>query len=232
MRTPRLKKLNRKLAISGGGRIEKDKHMQDYELKISQFIDNELPVDEQKELFLHLADNEEARESLSDYMQMKVEAKQHYESIRVALNEPKILATNVAHATEQNRRYMYMFYFSAAASVVFAFLWLYTYFLPNPLLPEYYKLQSDYISLQEEHSGALSEKIELVNINSYLYDENEKLRSRQISLIKEVKKQLVEKVVSTNEIRERPPRKNNYLASIPSVKITEDDFLGPKIIGN
>jgi hypothetical protein len=206
--------------------------MKDLEFKISQFIDNELPADEQKELFLYLAEDADARETLSDYMQMKSEARQHYESINVTLDEPKVLSTGIAHAVEEKRRYMYMFYFSAAASIIFALLVLYNYLQPNPLLPDYYNLQKDYIQLQEEYSRALSDKIELVNMNSQLFDENEKLRSKQILSSDHEKEQFSENNVRRNEAVTTPLRKTNYLASIPSVQITENDFLGPKIIGN
>jgi len=55
--------------------------MKEIELQISQFIDNELNDAEQKKLFAVLAEDQNARQTLSDFMQLKKDTSEHYNNI-------------------------------------------------------------------------------------------------------------------------------------------------------
>jgi len=65
--------------------------MENYEIKISQFIDNELPVNEQQELFRFLAESEKARKVFADYMKMKNETKAFYTEMDIESDGSKII---------------------------------------------------------------------------------------------------------------------------------------------
>ncbi len=143
--------------------------MQDYELKLSQFIDNELPIDEQQEFFYFLSQNEEARNTLAEYIEMKKEAKSLYTSLEVQLNDPNFTNLYAGKPEKNNKKYKFMFYFSAAASIIFAFLFLFNEFSPNPILKKYQNLQSEMIELKENYNAELNKQTELTKINiSYM----------------------------------------------------------------
>lgn len=208
--------------------------MKNYELKISQFIDNELSAKEQQELFSFLSGNEEARQTLSDYMEMKKETKSFYAGMNPELDDPKIIAAGVYAQKREEKKYKMMFYFSAAASIILFFLLLFQQFRPDPMFTKYQNLQAEMIKLQEDFSEALSKQIELVKQNNQLYEEAEKLKTVQVTINQPVQKKPVAGVKKKNIPPPRPivRKQNNYLASIPVIKITKDDFIGQQIIGN
>ena len=150
--------------------------MKDYEFKISQFIDNELSVNEQQELFRFLSESQEGRQTLTEFMEVKKEMKSFYAGMNVELNDSEIVAASVSAQNEKEKKYRMMFYFSAAAAIFFAFMLLVNQFKENPILTKYQNLQTEMIKLQENHSDVLSKQIELVRMNTQLYEETEKLR--------------------------------------------------------
>jgi len=209
--------------------------MKNYELKISQFIDNELSVDEQQELFRFLSESHEAQQTLADYMEMKNEAKTFYAGMNAEMDNSKIVAARVFAQQKKEKKYRTMFYFSSAAAVLLAFLLLFNQSKHDPILTKYQKLQSEMIKLQEDYTVVLSKQIELVKLNNQLYSETEELKTTQLAIkTKPVKKVSKVQPPKINKQRKKPNYKNrnNYMASIPTFTITKDDFLGQQIIGN
>ncbi len=209
--------------------------MKNYELKISQFVDNELSANEQQELFRFLSESEEARQTLIDFMEMKKETKSFYAGMNLELNDSKIVTAGVSAQNERGKKYKSMFYFSAAASIIFAFLFLANQFKENPILAKYQNLQTEMVTLQENYSDILSKQIELVRVNDQLYEETEKLKTAQVVINNKSDKKTPSVEQPKVEKQQKKPNyknRNNYLASIPTYTITKDDFLGQQIIGN
>jgi len=216
--------------------------MKDYEFKISQFVDNELPANEQRELFLFLSENEDGRKMLSDYMEMKKESKSFYTGMNTELDGTKVISAGIFAQKEKEKKYKSMSYFSAAAAILFAFLLLFNQFKPNALLTKYQNLQTEMIKLQENYSTVLNKQIELVELNTQLYEETEKLKIAQMEINKQDKKV---SSVQTPEInkQQKYKRGSSYtvgnlgsklasLKNVQRIEITKNDFLGGQIIGN
>lgn len=81
--------------------------MEDFGLKISQFIDGELNVEEQKELFTKLSTDDELRDLFNDQIQLRNKMKEYYSQIEY---------DDSIYQIKQNR-FKTAFYISAAASV-------------------------------------------------------------------------------------------------------------------
>jgi hypothetical protein len=208
--------------------------MKNYELKISQLIDNELSTEEGKELFFSLSENEEGRRIFADFIDMKKEAKSYYTGMITELNEPKIVITNVSPKDKKEKKYKMGFYFSAAASILFAFFLLSNLLKENAFATKYENLQAEFVTLEEEYSNLLSEQIKLVQLNNKLFAEKGKPKAGKVKINEPVKKAPNMQKTKMNKQQKRPnyQNRNDYLASIPNYAITKDDFLGQQVIGN
>lgn len=217
--------------------------MKDYKLKISQFIDNELSVDEQQELFRFLAENQEARETLADYMEMKSEAKSYYAGMNVEMDNSKVLAAGVFTPQKNMKKYRTMFYFSAAAAILFAFMFLFNQFKQNPILTKYQNLQSEMINLQEDYTVVLNRQVELIKLNNQLYAETEKLKTAPVAMkSKPVKKVSGEQSPKIKKEKNNKQKRSHTTANsgrmlalfqnVQTIEITKNDFLGGQVIGN
>jgi len=217
--------------------------MKNYELKISQFIDNELSVDEQQELFRFLSESHEAQQALADYMEMKNEAKTFYAGMNAEMDNSKIIAAGVSVQQKKEKRYRTMFYFSAAAAVLFAFMFLFNQFKQDPMLTKYQKLQSEMIKLQEDYTVVLSKQIELVKLNNQLFAETEKLKIAQVTIknkpVRKVRKVRSAEINKKKSDQRKPAYIPRYsrkmiasLQNVQTIEITKDDFLGGQVIGN
>lgn len=209
--------------------------MEDYEFKISQLIDNELPTEEQEELFLFLSQNEDGRKIFTDFMNMKKEAKSYYSGITTELDEPKIVAADLSLSNKNEMKYKGSFYFAAAASIILAFLLASNIIKENPFKTKYENLQAEFVVLQQDYSNVLNEQAELINVNNSFVKKllkigNEKLDKKVANKRKEPSKQNIEKNSSSKIIKS-----GSMLASLQNVQtieITKNDFLGGQIIGN
>jgi len=214
--------------------------MKDYELMISQFVDNELSVSEQQELFLFLAENEVGREMLSDFIEIKKETKSFYSGLNVEMENEEVITIDKSEHNKKERKQKRMFYFSAAAAILFGFLFLLNQFKENPVVTKYQNLQTEMIELQESYSNLLENQTDLIKLNNQLYvgtqkrktskgnrDNNNSIKTKP----SKGKKQLKNK--SGNSIS--PRNRGRMLASLQNIqiiKITKNDFLGEQIIGN
>jgi len=216
--------------------------MKDYEFKISQFVDNELSKNEQQELFCYLSENQEARETLIDFMEVKKKAKSFYAGINFEMDDSKIVAAGIATQNSREKKYKSMFYYSVAASVIFAFLLAVNQFKENPILAKYHNLQTEMITLQENYSDVLSKQTELLTINNQLYAETQKLKSAQMVINKKSdrKNPMVEEPQNKKQKSQQGQsysagnsgRMVASLQNVQTIEITKNDFLGGQIIGN
>lgn len=216
--------------------------MKDYELKISQFIDNELSANEQQELFLYLSENQEARKTLVDFMEVKKNAKSFYAGINLEMDDSKIVTAGIIIKNKREKKYKSMFYFSAVASIIFAFLFLTNQLKENPILAKYKNIQSEMIILQENYSDALNKQAELLKINNQLYIESKKLKIATVVLNQKNDKNIPSILTPSSETQKKKERHsysaNNsnrlvvLLQNAQRIEITKNDFLGGQIIGN
>jgi len=207
--------------------------MKDYKITISQFVDNELPVNEQREFFLFLSGNEEARKILADYMKMKNETSSFYAEMDAEFDDTEVISAGIYSQKKIEKRYKMISYFSAAATIVLVSLLLTNFFKNSVTSEKYQKLQTKYIILKENYSNVLNEKKRLVNLTDKFIKETERLRTKQVP----TKHKLLHKnysVKTKNKLGRKLTYKNRntYFAKIPTYKITKDDFLGQQIIGN
>ncbi|MCP4969035.1 MAG: hypothetical protein GY932_00405 [Arcobacter sp.] len=205
--------------------------MKDYEFMISQFVDNELSANEQRELFLFLSESEDGRKILSDYMEVKKETKLFYAGINPELNEPKIAAINISQSDNKEKKYKTRFYFAATASILFAFLFMSNFIKENSFESQYQNLQTENIILQENYSNALDKQMEL---NNQLHEKTEKPKVEKVEINKSAKRVFNRQATKKKKVQKKPSykKRKNYLASIPAFTITKNDFLGQQIIGN
>jgi len=210
--------------------------MKDYEFKISQFIDNELQVEEQIELFQFLSKNNEARETLLGFINLKQESKSFYSGMNNKLNENMAIPFKEAdmNRTKEKKRPT-LFYYSAVASILFAFLLLWQFNKTDSLAVINNDLQKNYLKLQQSNKELLVEKIEFIKLNnSYakeLSDCKQTENNRSISTIDRAKKK--------DNVSPKSFPKVDYagirlvaLQNTQTVEITKNDFLGGQIIGN
>lgn len=200
--------------------------MKDYELMISQFVDNELSANEQRKLFLFLSESEDGRKTLSDYMEMKKETKIFYTQKNPELNEPKIIAMNVSSKDKIAKKYKKWFYYSAVASIVFALFLLLNFITENSYGTKYNNLKTEYVVLQEKYNNVLNEKVELIKMNKNIIEQKNILELHCTEVIQQTKKNIDKKV--TAKLRNACRTGNEYLtilAEIPTVKLTEEDYL-------
>lgn len=209
--------------------------MKDYEIKISQFIDNELSIDEQQELFCFLSENEDARQTLIDFMEVKKEAKSFYTGMSIEMDGSQIVTISENSKSEKAKKYKTMFYFSTAAAILLAFAFLLNQFKENPILTKYQNLQTEIITLQEKHNDALNKEAKLLELNNQLTIEVQNIKTEQLAVNKKRKILTPKPEPSKSNIHVKKAKvknQNNYLANIPTYAITKDDFLGQQVIGN
>ncbi|MCL5029876.1 MAG: zf-HC2 domain-containing protein [Bacteroidetes bacterium] len=156
--------------------------MKHYELEISQFMDNELPADEQKELFIHLSGCEDCRETLSDFMETKKESKSFYNELDAELKSVKLSAA-VQQKREKNI-YKTSFYFSAAASIILGILFLMRQSNSAQIEKQYLMLEAKYNELNIEHDSVKKEKIKTgleAKSLSFAVDKNKIMKKHPIN---------------------------------------------------
>jgi hypothetical protein len=215
--------------------------MKNYELKISQFVDNELPENEQKELFQYLSESQEARKILIDFTEIKGETKSFYTVMNAEMDELKNAIPKIA--PQKEKKYKTMFYYSVAASIIFALLFLINQFKENTTLVKYKELQSEMIVLQDSYSDALNKQTELLYINNQLYVESQKLKTTKVAEGDKLdtRAQRDEQSMTKKQNKDAGRRSNSsvntsrMLASLNNVQtitITKNDFIGGQIIGN
>ena len=214
--------------------------MKDYEIKISQFVDNELSVNEQQELFHFLSDSHEAQQTLIDYMAIKNEAKSFYSGLHTEMGNSKTITHGIIAQNEKEKKYKTMFYFSVAASIIFVFLLVVEQYKENPILSKYQNLQTEMIELQENYSDVLNMQTELLVINNRLFVETKKLKSAQ-AVINSKSDKSTKHSQQSKKNKKKGERSYSVgivgrmvasLQNVQTITITKNDFLGGQIIGN
>ncbi len=199
--------------------------MKHFELEISQFVDNELFADEQKELFAHLSECEDCRKTLIDFMQMKKESKSFFNELDAELKYIKL-------PTVQNKKiniYKTAFYISTAAAVLLGVL----FFLlqsNNTLIEKNYEmLETKYKTLNTKFDSVNKETI-TTGVKEKSFVRN-KIPSAKNKTIKIVAVNPV-KDLSSNTLEDKKFKTSNRAQKIKIVQVTKKDFLTPQIVGN
>lgn len=205
--------------------------MKDYEMKISQFVDNELDIDEQAELFEYLSRNEDARVLLNDYMHMIHECKTYYSEMKTENLVDEISIVTKDTERGNTRKSNFITYFSAAASIVLLFLLFNSYSVDHDKKESLTKLQTEYINLQKDYAKLLMEKVELVELNHKIYEENRNLQVVSYKQESENQKVVIQKT-KTKKLTSPFVKRRNFFTEINTIKVTDDDFLVAKMVGN
>lgn len=201
--------------------------MKHYDLEISQFVDNELSVEEQKELFAHLSECQDCRKTLSEFMELKKDSKLFYSQLDVEIEPVKLPA-----AVEQKKAkniYRTLFYFSAAASIFLGILFLLHQTSSYQIEKEYSILQTKYIELSKKHDSLNKE------LNKSFVKEKKLIRSKIPSTNNKVGKfTAINPIVklSSNASFSTNFKPSQKRQEIEIVQITKNDFLTPQIVGN
>lgn len=112
--------------------------MKHYEYEINLFVDGELPKEQSREMFLHMAECTECRNIYSDFILLEKKSKEYFErkiNGIIANQTPKISEREVTgvpiksinekgNNKSGNLFYKIAFYISAAAAVIFLFLFI------------------------------------------------------------------------------------------------------------
>ncbi len=204
--------------------------MKHYELEISQFVDNELPVDEQKKFFVHLSNCEECGRTLSDFMRIKKESKLFYNGMDVDFKRSIKLPETILPKKEKNI-YKALFYFSVAASIVLGILFLLQQLDGNKIGTKYSILEAKYTALSKNYFDVLKDKAK--NFNALLTTNAETPSKKYIlKKTKSVKSSTGNNFLAATDKKIKLSNKNRNFSSIQVVKITKSDFLTPQIVGN
>lgn len=207
--------------------------MKNYEEKIGMFLDNELPVEEQPELFAFLSESEVGRKALNDYIEMKSSARSFYSEMETDL--PALELPKDADYNKPNY-FKPLFYFSAAASIILAMLLFFSSFSDSQMHVKYSELQRELIDLQESYKKSLQTNIDLIKRNDEIVSQIQMVKVQKEPEVTQTSRieNLKPKTAPKEKIKVKPviQQSKNYLASVPTYKITDDDFIGRKIIGN
>jgi hypothetical protein len=195
-------------------------------LKISQFADGELPIEDQGELFKILSLDEEARKIFNEFLSLKNELKSNYNSIDADLSGVKL---PVAVETKKRNIYRTMFYWSAAAALL---IFVGASFLFSRILTmrtEVEALNAGYKNIkekfEEEKAVQNSFKSRLVNIEH---------PEKNIPAAPVKSKVQIEKndIPVPQKQRDLSSRLENIYGNYTQVKITKSDFVIPQMAGN
>ncbi len=206
--------------------------MKHYEFEISQFLDNELPADEQKKLFMHLSECSECAKVLSDFMKMKKDVRSVYDDMNVELKDSSALMNLLEPPTKKRNSFKTMFYFTAAASILLGFFLILLEGNQSSLKNQYLQLQKESLKLQNTYAVVLNEKRQLTEINKTYFDKMNLLTTPyRLSKTHSPKTSVIngnyKAITSIN--KKRIPSGGMPVAF---AKITKEDFLIPQIIGN
>ncbi|MDP3683936.1 MAG: zf-HC2 domain-containing protein, partial [Ignavibacteria bacterium] len=144
--------------------------MKHYEIEISQFMDNELPADEQKNLFAHLSECGECAKVLSDFLNIKMDVKSVYDDMNVELKNSSAVLKADESLTMKRNVYKTLFYYTAAASVIFGFFLFFLEGNQSVLENKYLILQKERVNLQNKYAVILNEKQQLIEMNKNYFD--------------------------------------------------------------
>lgn len=205
--------------------------VEDLEIKISEYIDGELPENEIQELFSLLAENQKARKVFEDFLKLKKNVSHFYSNID--FNSNPIPDFREKHTKP---KYKSLFYYSAAASIVFAVLLLWRFSVSGSMNAQYSELQKEHIKLQENYTTLLEEKIELIKLNNLVAQKLSESNSQVMNSKNSSKsdKKTKSKTIPKKTIN-KPKSSGKMLASlrnVSTVEITKSDFLGGQVIGN
>lgn len=206
--------------------------MKHYEFEISQFMDNELPADEQKILFAHLSECGECAKILSDFMNIKMGVKSAFDDMNVELKNSFAVINAHEPVTKNRNVYKTMFYYTAAASVIFGFFLFFFEGNQSALEKKYLMLQKEQINLQNKYAVILNEKQQLIEMNKNYFDkmnlQTVKYKAPEnSSRIISTKKGSYKTIASINK-----KRISSGFTQVSYTKIIKDDFLIPQMIGN
>lgn len=188
----------------------------DIEYQISQFIDNELPEQEQKALFAFLAENAESRKLFADYLALRAQTRHFYEHLNFTIPDQKKPARiyRFGHGT---------LIAAIAALIILAFLAVFQFWSAREFKNQNATLQAQLIRHQADYQQLAQEKEKL---NQQILSVQEKIQALKSE--PQVIKAAHKPVKSRTKLHQ-----SAFAAVNPSIiKITENDFLGPKIIGN
>lgn len=204
--------------------------MNEIELQIGQFIDNELGDDAQKKLFEVLRDDKNARQTLSDFMQLKKGIAKHHASVTETLHPEPFLLKQTKDNIGYGNKYKTMFYVSTAAAVVLAMLlFINRREIQNNSI-QLASLQKQYASLKIENAGLIKEKETRKEIYEVAPFTKATYSSKKIQSDKAFLTTNFQTAGNTNRL--------NRLAQISEMiqankaVITKDDFIGGQIVGN
>ncbi|MBA4318541.1 MAG: hypothetical protein C0412_09080 [Flavobacterium sp.] len=199
--------------------------MKEIELQISRFIDGELPFEEQGEFFKALSLNEDARNMLNEYSELKRGIKGHYTGLDIDLSSLKVPLNK-----EPENKYKKYFYFSAAASIIIliASSFLFTRFFA--FQSEIEQVKEGYIRVNNELEGYKKERD---TFKTVLAQEARITSPQMVPAVKnKTFKPIPGEKTAINSQRKYTSRIDLNLDAFTTVKITKDDFLVQPIIGN
>lgn len=204
--------------------------MKHFESEIILYIDNELSIEQQKQLFLHLSECEECAIILSDYIKMKNETRNFYYSLDSRFKNIKTFTIPL----DKNYKHNYPFYFTAAAVIILGLLFLFQLNNEKKSEMKLSELHNQFISLREDYESILKEnenKIILNNDEQTVYKKQEKKEQEG----KIFNRKISDKKEDGNLVLKVNPKESEYmkyLNSLPTEKISKNDFLVQQIIGN
>ena len=201
--------------------------MNDLDYKISMLIDNELDNSEQTELFKMLANDNNARQTFAEYMNMKKEVGSYYSSktadVTMPVKQPPIIKV------KETKVYKTGFYFSAFAGLVMAVLLLFSYADNRVLNSKIEILNADLIGLTDmmkDFKTAMEMKPGLKENLKKITEETKPVKKNVLA-----KKVIDDPIIVKAREMIKEQRANSQFA-MNKIVITKDDFIGGKVVAN
>ena len=200
--------------------------MKDIEYKISLFIDNELPENEQADFFKYLSEDKDSREMLSDLNKMKTGLKEHYNDIKGDMDFPLTLVKG----NDNEKKYKTYFYYAAAASLLFLILSISLLVNAQFYKEDINKSKTVYESVKNDNEKLKNEITQLITEKSYLQTESHDKKTVILKTAAGIKITPNKNTIKNNE--SYYTFLDNKIKNAPVVKISKSDFITQQMIGN
>ena len=209
--------------------------MKHYDFEISQFIDGELEENLQKELFAHLTICENCRLLLYELMDIKDKSKRYFKGIIPDLNEAILPSTSFKKRKEKNI-YKPLFYIAAAACLLIGFLFLINQIKEIQLQKKLTNLEKQYTVIENNFRKISMQKLNESEDRIIPNKKNEKHREILNPSVKKVQNETKTKYIEPDSYKMKAENRGSdyaqYLSSLKTERVTKNDFLIPRLIGN
>ena len=201
--------------------------MEHFEKEISLFIDNELPREERQRLFAHLAECNDCLNTFDAMSKLKNNIGKYYQGL-VPESLP-VLATPTGQKSRAAKIYKSKrnwYYAAAAVFILCCFSWVIYSRMEIEL--KYYTLKKELAMINNSSQVSRGKQPDV------LASEKKDSSGFELKSIKKQKTKHTTSIISNSGLVSsiKSFHENNKIPGIVTVKLTRDDFIGERMVGN